>query len=260
MTGGVEILPWIKKEYNCGNCIIITHHYCTRYGSKGKVTYKKTNERGEITEATQRYLDKRAQLKADVIVNRNFGKGDYFITFTFARGKLPDSKEEINHIWRNYYDRLRKVYKEHGVELKYYGVLQDKGCRPHFHFVFNNEFNIADFPEWKYGTPKLEILDGRKHHCIGAYFARGTTKEDKDGNKLHFRGQVYCSKNLVRPEPRITKLKGSSWRDIPKNRQGYYVDKSTLENGYTENPYNRGTYRYQSYVLVKSNENERLNI
>lgn len=253
-------MPWIKKEYDCGNCIVITHHFCTRYGSKGKITYKTTNERGEITEATQRYLEKRAQIKADVIVNRNFGKGDYFITFTFARGMLPDSKEELNRIRRNYFDQLRKVYKEHGVELKYYGRLHDEGVRPHFHYVFNNEFNIKDFPEWKYGTPKIEILDGRKHHTIGSYFARGTTKEDKEVKILHHGGKTYCSQNLERPEPKITKLKGSSWRDVPKNRQGYYVDKSTLENGYTENPYNRGTYRYQSYVLVKSNEKERLNI
>ena len=260
MTGGVEILPWIKKEYNCGNCIVVVKEFCTRYGSKGKITYNTTNERGEVSEKTQRYLEKRAQRKADVVVNSNFGKGDYFITFTFARGKLPDSVEELNRIRRNYFDQLRKAYKEHGAELKYYGRLHDEGVRPHFHFVFNNKFNIADFPEWKYGNPKIELLDGRKHHTIGSYFERGTTDEEKEIKKLHPRGKVYCSKNLYRPKPKITKMKGSRWRDIPKNRQGYYVDKSTLENGYTENPYNRGTYRYQSYVLVKSNEKERLNI
>lgn len=253
-------MPWIKTEYDCGNCVIITHHFSTRYGSKGKITYQKTDEKGNMTEAQMRYLDRRAQLKADVIVNANFKKGDYFITYTFARGKLPDSRAKIDRIWKTYSEKLRKTYRQHGAELKYYGVLQDEGCRPHFHFVFNNEFNIADFPEWKYGTPKLEILDGRKHHNIGSYFLRGTTKEDKDGIKEHFRGHVRCSKNLYRPIPNVTKLKGSSWSSIPKNRKGYYVDKSTIENGEIENPYNKGTYRCQIYVLVKANEKERLNI
>lgn len=253
-------MPWIKTEYHCGNCIIVTHHFSTRYGSKGKIKYQTTDEKGKTTEAQMRYLERRARLKADVIVNANFKKGDYFITFTFARGKLPDSKKKINRIWKNYSDKLRKTYRKHGFECKYYGVLQDKGCRPHFHFVFNNVFNIAEFPEWKYGNPKIEILDGRKHHNIGSYFLRGTTKEDKNGIKEHFRGQVYCSQNLFRPTPRVTKLKGSSWRDTPKNRKGYYVDKATLENGYIINPYNNGTYRSQVYVLCKVNSKERLNI
>lgn len=253
-------MPWIKKEYDCGNCIIVQHYFCTRYGSKGNLTYQKTDEKGKTTEAQMRYSERRAMLKADVIVNSNFHKGDYYITFTFAKGKLPDSREKINRIWKTYSEKLRKVYRKRGVELKYYGTLQDEGCRPHFHFIFNNEFNIADFPEWKYGNPKIELLDGRVHHNIGSYFARGTTKEDKSGNKLYYRGRIYASRNLNRPKPKITRLKGSNWRDIPKNRKGYYVDTTTLENGYTENPFNKGVYRYQCYVLCKINSKERLNI
>lgn len=253
-------MPWIKTEYDCGNCVIVTHHFSTRYGSKGKIEYKKTDEKGNTTEAQMRYLDRRAMLKADVIVNTNFKKGDYFITFTFARGKLPDSRDKIMRIWKNYSDQLRKAYRVRGYECKYYGVLQDEGCRPHFHFVFNNEFNIAEFPEWKYGNPKIEILDSRKHHKIGSYFLRGTTKEDKNGIKEHFRGRVLCSQNLRRPTPRIERLKGDRWRDIPKNRKGYYVDKASFESGYITNPYNNGTYKYQLYVLCKANEKERLNI
>lgn len=74
MTGGVEKLPWIKKEYDCGNCIVVVKEFSTRHGSKGKITYHTTNERGEVTETTKRYLERRAQFKADVIVNSNFGK------------------------------------------------------------------------------------------------------------------------------------------------------------------------------------------
>lgn len=199
--------------------------------------------------------DRAAMFRADCIVNTNFKKGDYYITFTFAPGRLPETEQEIKNAWRAYKAKLQRLYKRKGKELKYYGVLQDKNCRPHFHFVFNNDgVNLAEFPEWKYGNPKIELLDGRAYHNIGSYFARGTTKENSDGKTEHYRGRVYSSRNLKRPKMKTTRLKGPNWSDVPKNRKGFYVDKSTIECGETENVFTGNTYRYQSYVLVRQKD------
>lgn len=32
-------MPWIKKEYDCGNCIIGKKYFSSRYGSKGQILH-----------------------------------------------------------------------------------------------------------------------------------------------------------------------------------------------------------------------------
>lgn len=253
-------MPWVSVEYDCGRCVLVYKHFCTRYGSKGKITYTKTDSKGKTTTQQKACNDRRIEIIYDALANINFGEGDYFITYTFERGKLPkleNGKADIKRckrIWKTYRDKLRAFYRSQGQELKYIYSFQYEDCRPHFHFLCNNpDINIAKFPKWKYGTPKIKVLDDRKHHTIGEYFARGTPVEEETEDGViavtHKKGKLGSSRNLIRPEPKIKRLSKPYWNTHPKSRKGY--DVTDVENGYTFNPYNNGYYNCQFYRLVK---------
>lgn len=246
-------MPWIKKEYNCGNCIMVTKCFASRYGSKGQLLHI-VNEDNKTSSKQQAVNDKNAMLRYSVLANANFKKGDYFITYTFKKGYLPDTIEECKKIWKNYRRKLRTHYKKQGKEFKYIYVFEYDGVRPHFHMLFNNDgINLADLPEWEYGTPHIEMLDNREYHTIGEYFVKVCYNDcDGDnGRQNRKKGILGSSRNLYRPEPKITILCAPNWSNAPKARSGYYISAETVENGYIQVIQNGFTFRYQSYIMIK---------
>jgi len=166
-------------------------------------------------------------------------KSDIFVTYTFGRGRLPEgeTKDEViqkcKNIWKYYRAKLRNYYRSQNAELKYMYAFQFEDVRPHFHLLCNSAegINVCDFPKWKYGTPKIEFLDDRPRHTIGAYFARGTTVMNSNGVEEHKRGLIRCSRNLAQPIVRRRRLKRSGWKCEPKANKGYVIVKDTVENG-----------------------------
>lgn len=251
-------MPWLKVEYDCGNCVIAYKYFAARWNSKGKVVYNKTNKKGELTVHQQRCNDRRLQRYYDALANTNFTEGDIFVTYTFGRGRLPEGEndeviQKCKNIWKYYRAKLRNYYRSQNAELKYMYAFQFEGVRPHFHIICNSAdgINIKDFPKWKYGTPKIEFLDDRPRHTIGSYFARGTTVMNSEGVEEHKRGLIRCSRNLVQPGVRRRKLKRSGWNCEPKPKKGYLIVKDTVENGYYISPNDGQPYQYQSYTMIK---------
>ena len=252
-------MPWLKVEYDCGNCVMSYKYFAARWNTKGEVVYNRTNKKGELTVHQQRCNDRRLQRYYDAVANTNFREGDIFVTYTFGRGRLPEgeTKDEViqkcKNIWRYYRAKLRNYYRSQNAELKYMYAFQFEGVRPHFHIICNSAhgINIKDFPKWKYGTPKIEFLDDRPRHTIGSYFARGTTVMNSEGVEEHKRGLVRCSRNLAQPIVRRRRLKRSGWKCEPKANKGYVIVKDTVENGYYINPNDGQPYQYQSYTMIK---------
>ena len=240
-------MPWIKKEYDCGNCIMVVKCFASRYGNKGQVL-RITDGNNKTSSIQQAVNDRNAMLRYSVLANANFKKGDYFITYTFKRGlKLP-TKAECKAIWAKYRRKLRDFYKKQGKEFKYIYVFEYDGVRPHFHILFNNDgVNLADLPKWEYGTPHIETLDDREFHTIGEYFVKVCYDESEQRRK----GDVGSSRNLYRPDPKITRLCSPSWSKTPKARAGYYIDTDSVVNGYTRVIENGFIFRYQSYRMIK---------
>lgn len=238
-------MPWIKKEYDCGNCVMIIKCFSSRYGSKGQVLHI-TSSNNKTSDKQQAVNDRNAMLRYSVLANANFKEGDYFITCTFKRGLLPATKDECKTIWKKYRRKLRAFYKKQGKELKYIYVFEYEGVRPHFHILINNDdINLKDLPKWEYGTPHIEILDNRDYHTIGEYFVKVSYDEASK------KGELGSSRNLYRPEPKTTILQSANWSSTPKARAGYYIDTASLENGYIEVKQNGFIFRYQSYRMIK---------
>lgn len=237
-------MPWIKKEYDCGQCIVTVKCFSSRYGSKGQILHYRSKE--STKEKQQAVNDRNAMLRYSILANTNFKTGDYFITYTFKKGAMPATIAECKAIWKKYRRKLRNYYKRLGKQFKYIYVFEYEGVRPHFHILMNNDdINIKNFPKWEYGTPHIEILDDRDYHTIGDYFVKVSYEENRK------KGMLGSSRNLYRPAPKITVLSSPSWNTNPKAKEGYKIDNETLINGYIEMPQNGFSFRYQSYVMVR---------
>lgn len=238
-------MPWIKKEYDCGKCITVIKCFASRYGSKGQILHI-TSSNNKTTDKQQAVNDRNAMLRYSVLANANFNEGDYYITCTFKKGALPATKDECKKLWQQYRRKLRAYYKKQGKELKYIYVFEYEGVRPHFHILINNDdINLKELPKWEYGTPHIEILDNRAYHTIGEYFVKVSYDEGRR------KGELGSSRNLYRPQPKITTLLTPSWSSRPTAKQGYYIDLESVENGYTEVLQNGFIFRYQSYRMIK---------
>lgn len=243
-------MPWIKKEYDCGNSIIVKKCFASRLGAKRQVL----NITNKTTLQQQTVNDRNAMFRYSILANANFKEGDYFITYTFGRGKLPDSIDECKEIWKKYRRKLRRIYKKKGLDCKYIYAFEYKECRPHFHFLVNNDgVNINEFPKWEYGTPHIETLDDREYHTIGEYFCKIAYEDTKLHGKIKFKGDLSCSRgNLYMPEPDIEILKSDNWDEQPQAKEGCEIDYDSLDNGYVEVIESRLRFRYQSYRMIKT--------
>lgn len=240
-------MPWIKKEYDCGNCVMVVKCFASRYGSKGQILHI-INSDNKTSEKQQAVNDRNAMQRYSVLANANFKKGDYYATYTFKRGLLPATVEECEEIWKKYRRKLRDFYKKQGKEFKYIYVFEFDGVRPHFHMLFNNDgINLADLPEWEYGNPDTKLLDNREYHTVGEYFVKVCYGDLESPKK----GKLGSSRNLYRPEPKITVLHSSNWSKTPKARAGYYIDTESIRNGYVEVIENGFIFRYQSYRMIR---------
>ena len=239
-------MPWLQKEYNCGNCIMVKRYYSSRFGAKREIAHI-TNK---TTEIQQWVNDRNAMFRYAVLANANFTEGDYFITYTFRRSFLPSSIDECRQLWRKFRRKMRTAYKKRGLDFKYLYVFEYEGVRPHFHILFNNDgMNLRDLPKWEYGTPEVRTLDDREYHSIGEYFVKCVY--DMDAGRYVPKGEIGSSRgNLYRPEPDITVIE-PNWSDIPEEREGYSVDYDSVENGYIEVIENRLTFRFQSFRYIK---------
>ena len=241
-------MPWISREWNCGNIIIVEKYFASRYGAKKEVVTVK----GKTSSVQQTINDRRAMFRYSILANANFREGDYFITYTFGRGKLPESASECKRVFNQYKRRLRAVYKKKGVDLKYICAFEHRDCRPHFHLLFNNEVNPAELPKWEYGTAHIELLDGRKYHTIGEYFVKVAYEDTvPKGKKMKFKGDLSSSRNLYRPEPKTKVLSSPNWSEQPQVKKGYELDYDSLDNGFTQVAETQLIFRYQSYRLIK---------
>ena len=265
-------IPYIKKITKCGDRIFVEKTWSSRYGTKGQILHVRYS--GDPTaEKQQKVNERNAQKRYAMLIAANAEPGDYWITFTYRRGStLPENHKEQRKQFDKYILRpLRKLYKKQGKKLRYILrlVSKEEGCRPHFHlFCKNDGVNLADFPVWEFGNPQIKIFDNRLHQTLGEYICQFHHKkkakkkqeekqEEKDIDlKISEKGRVSCSKNLIRPHTDYYIIKRPSWRDDPQIPKGYMIDPASIINGDVENPYTRGMYRYQSYVLVKIRKKE----
>lgn len=114
--------------------------------------------------------DKRSRRYFGLLAKGNFGKGDYYGTYTFNDKHLPKSPEEAKKVFKNTFIRkVRNKYKKAGKELKYLFVMEyqlDEAGeviqRVHFHFLMSGSISRDEIEEcWSVGRGKKKESLGR---------------------------------------------------------------------------------------------------
>lgn len=239
-------------EYRAGATIEIVKCYAMRQrkGQERDPSYKKKT-REEMQEANRRQAAK----KLARLINANFRPGDLHVILTYVREKRPMPKEAQDKL-KHFLDAMRKKYHKVMKEFKYIAATEYHRKAIHHHIILNNINDGAETTMdyirklWKeYGHPKyVQLYDDAEYEQLADYLIKETDKTFRDtGSPVKQR--YSCSRNLV--QPKVTKRNVETkwgWEKDPKPREGYYIKKDSLHNGF-----DKLGYEYQTYVMIKLN-------
>lgn len=249
-------MPYVERVTKAGNTIEIERYFTSRYKKKGI-------SRGDKVKPTKEEQEKvntrQAERKLRILINANYGYGDYHLVLDYIRRKgEPDrTPEQMRQDIDVFLRECRKEYRKAGLEFKYIHVMEigKKGAR-HHHLVVNKiDTEILQRCWYKayegHNRVKVFPLDDSGNYAeLASYLIKytGTHKKATDGA---LQGKRWnCSKNLVRPEPEYHIISDREYfKKEPKAIKGYYVDKNSVSMG-VHSPEYYG-YGYLRYTLVK---------
>lgn len=249
-------MPYVKRTTRAGKTIEVEYFYTSRYNKKGGSRKDKIKP----TKEEQKKVNTRAaERKLRLLINNNFGYGDYHVVLDYIRqkGKPERAKEEMRKDIAVFLRELRKEYRAAGKELKYIHVMEigKKGAR-HHHLVINQiDTKILQKAWYKAyeGHNRVKVFpldDTGQYGSLAAYFIKYTDRTI--GTEDAIQGKRWnSSKNLVRPEPEYEIVTKRSWfRCEPKPEKGYYIDESSVAKGITSPEYyGYGWFRYTMVML-----------
>lgn len=245
-------MPYVKRTTVAGKTVEVEYYYTSAYNKKGATRREKTKA---TREAQKKVNTKQAERKLRLLLNANYGYGDYHVVLDYIRekGKPDRTREEMKKDIAVFLRELRKEYKKQGKELKYVHVMEigEKGAR-HHHLVINKiDTEIVQKAWYKAyeGHNRVKIFpldDSGQYKDLAAYFIKYTDKHRKKEDGALMGKRWNASRNLVRPEPQYEYVTQRSWfRCEPKAKKGYYIDKGTVEKGINSPEYyGYGWFRY----------------
>ena len=234
-----------RKTYHFENCYEVEEYHNGRYGAPGEPRVK-------IRKATKEQIKKRNQYNKEKRLRRklrkNFKKNDYWLTLTYTKDNRPEEMKKATKDVTSFLNKLRRYYKKQGQELKW--VLHTEvGSRggTHHHLVLNRiqDGDIAIRKCWVKGGVHIDLLyEEGGFKKLANYLAKVPDEKNKMKNSRY-----SCSRNLITPEPEVKIMKRKTWKEEPKPRKGYYLEKESYFEGI--NPVTRHKYRYYTMVRVR---------
>lgn len=251
-------MPYVKRTTKAGKTIEIEYYYTSRYNKKGM----KKSEKVKATEETQKKVnEKQAERKLRLIMNNNFGYGDFHLVLDYIRhrGEEDSTPEQMKKDIQVFLRECRKEYRKLGLEFKYIHVMEvgKKGAR-HHHLVVNHiDTEVLQRCWYKAyeGHNRVKVFpldDSGQYGKLASYFIKYTSKHLKDDKGRRLQGKRWnASKNLVKPEPVYEIVTDRNWfRCEAKAPKGYYVEKDSIEKGIVSPEYyGYGYYRYRLVQL-----------
>lgn len=212
-------------------------------GGKGKKREKKKKP-------TEEQIKKQNQLnrekKSRRILLANFEENDLWVLLTYLKGfrtNIKAAKKDFGRFIR----MLRREWRKRGHELKWVvrTEIGKKGAA-HHHLLVNRipdgdiiikdcwrKIEGAGFPSYKHAYEEggFESL---------AYYI--TKPPDEDGEEEKTERNYSRSRNLIIPEPEITRALKREMQNPPEPLPGYYIDESSVVMG--TNPVTGCEYQY----------------
>ena len=120
-------MPYVERVTKAGNTIEIERYFTSRYKKKGI-------SRGDKVKPTKEEQEKvntrQAERKLRILINANYGYGDYHLVLDYIRRKgQPDrTPEQMRHDIDVFLRECRKEYRKAGLEFKYIHVIFSGGA------------------------------------------------------------------------------------------------------------------------------------
>lgn len=111
-------MPYVERVTRAGKTIEVERYFTSRYKKPGI----KRGDKVKPTKEEQKKVNTRAaERKLRLLLNANFGYGDYHLELDYIRKKgQPDrSREQMRKDMDIFLRELRKECKKAGIELKY---------------------------------------------------------------------------------------------------------------------------------------------
>lgn len=188
-------------------------------------------------EAQTRFNDKRARKYFIRKINTNFGKGDYFVTLTYEKGKEPKAYEEAKKNIKIYIRRLNRKYEREkrglGIQkskikrIKYIYVIEHSveknKIRCHYHLIMNSVLPMEVVEaQWTFGRRNnIRRLDPDEKWLTG--LAEYLSKDPK-GKK-----RWVSSRNLKNPKLTVSASKFSKKKINNMTRYNHLIEEEMLK-------------------------------
>lgn len=112
-------MPYVKRTTVAGKTVEVEYYYTSRYNKRGC----SRSEKVKATPEQQKKVNTRqAERKLRLLMNANFGMGDYHVILDYIRHKgEPDrTKEEMKKDIQVFLRECRKLYREAGISKPVY--------------------------------------------------------------------------------------------------------------------------------------------
>lgn len=249
-------MPYVERITRAGKTIEIERYFTSRYKKQG---IKRGDKVKPTTEQQEKINARQAERKLRILINANYGYGDYHLVLDYIRkkGESERTREQMRQDMDIFLRECRKEYKKAGLEFKYIHVMEigKKGAR-HHHLVINKiDTEILQRCWYKAyeGHNRIKVFpldDSGNYAELAAYLIKYTDTHRKAEDGALQGKRWNCSRNLVRPEPEIRIISSREWfKAEARPIKGYYVDKDSVSKG-VHSPEYYG-YGYFRYTLVK---------
>lgn len=201
--------------------------------------------------------EQRATDRLTRILNENFVPDDWWVTLHYEKYNRPKSYAAASAVLQRFIPKLKKLYAENGVELKYVKctAFGERGG-VHHHLVLPQGVSTRLISKlWKeHIKASIEarppnytaMYSTGEYSGIAAYIIG--QKQYQDGEQEKYVRKWTASRNLkkpkVEPPEEVNQIK---WQEPPTPWTGYYIDQDSIRAGCNE----VNGRPYLSYRMVK---------
>ena len=161
-------------------------------------------------------------------LNASFEPGDWWITLSNEyETTIADSMERMSKLKRG----LQRYCKKNGIPFK---IVETMGIghrsgKVHHHLVMNKEIPLQVlYRYWQEEKVFAQPLKGYNYQRVARYILKNA--EESKNRRGKYMKAFRCSRQVVKPEPRVESVKRQPTYDIEdiRPRQGYQIDRDSI--------------------------------